>query len=139
MMLGGLKTVELRRRPVRMRSGSRLWVYSKLPSGIVELVAIVEKVLAASPRHIWKNYSSCTGLSRDEFNQYFAGIDTGYAVIFKCIHKLRPVISLSQMRTVSESFHPPQFMKRLHTDSPELQVLLKACNANLGKARRVKQ
>ena len=69
-MLGGLKTAEVRRRPLRIRPGTRVWIYSKLPRGQVEVVATVDDVVAASPRKIWELYHGRIAITSTEFRAY---------------------------------------------------------------------
>lgn len=120
-MLSGSKTVELRRRPLRIAPGTRVWVYSKLPKGHVELVATVDRIDAARPERLWDLYQGRVGISRREFFQYFEGIEIGCAVVFQEILPLRPSIELDDVRSVAKTFQPPQFFKRLNRDSPELR------------------
>jgi len=51
-MLSGAKSIELRRRPIRLPHGSRVWVYSKLPRGHVDILAIVDNVHEGKPADI---------------------------------------------------------------------------------------
>jgi len=121
-MLAGKKTVELRKRAVRVPPGSRVWVYSKIPKGVVEAVGIIEQVVCASPNQIWRQYGSETGISKAEFDEYFAGADLAYAIVFEKIEGLKPILSLERIRKKLSSFQPPQFFKRLQAKGPELSL-----------------
>jgi len=125
-MLDGSKTVELRRRPIRIKEGSKLWVYSKLPRGQIELQAEVKKVAVGNPIAIWGKYGNRTGISRKEYFAYFNGAETAYAILIDCVNKLPPILSLVQIRRKAAHFHPPQFYKRLKLNSPELKYLMSA-------------
>lgn len=119
-MLNGTKTIELRRRAIRIPKGSKVWIYSKVPVGEVCAYGIVEKVVEASPSEIWKNYGHVSGISLSEFNNYFSDRDKGCAIVFSRINKLQNNIPLSLIRDKLQSFHPPQFFKYLNEDSEEL-------------------
>lgn len=119
-MLGGQKTVELRRRVIRVASGSRVWIYSKVPRGYVEALGIVDEVVADAPCRIWRDYGDQTAISRHEFETYFNGLDIGYAIVFKRVHRLKRILSLEDIRKQVSSFQPPQFFKRLTMKNPEL-------------------
>lgn len=119
-MLAGTKTLELRRRAVRILPNSRVWIYSKVPRGHVEAIAIVEKVVQAAPAIIWQNYGERCGVSKREFEEYYRGLDVGCAILFKEINKLSTMLSLQDIRARVSSFQPPQFFKRLAAGSPEL-------------------
>src|SRR5258708_5468543 len=81
-ILAGEKTVEFRRRASAIPNGSRLWVYSKLPTGCVEAVAEVAGLLRDRPDRLWKHFSELSGASQAEFREYFAGAHGGCAIIF---------------------------------------------------------
>lgn len=119
-MLKGDKIVELRRRPVRIVSGTRVWIYSKVPRGSVEALAIVDDVVEASPRRIWEVFGHRSGICRNEFEAYFYGANLGCAILFKEVRRLKPVLSLDAIRQRLSGFQPPQFFKRLAAGSPEL-------------------
>lgn len=119
-MLAGKKSVELRRKPLNIAPGTRVWVYSKLPRGQIQALAVVDQVVADTPGEIWNSYGSESAISRNEFNTYFLDSRVGYAIIFKEVKPLAPILSLSSIREKISHFHPPQFFKRLTIDSPEL-------------------
>jgi len=119
-MLAGKKTVELRRKPLNIPPGTRVWVYSKLPRGQIQALAIVDEVVSGTPRSIWKAYGAQSAISKPEFDAYFADARAGYAVIFEEVKPLAPILSLTSIRERISHFHPPQFFKRLSTSGPEL-------------------
>jgi predicted transcriptional regulator len=122
-MLNGSKTAELRRRQLRIQPGTRVWVYSKLPRGHVELVATVEDIVAACPSRLWDLYGKRIAVSAFQFRNYLRGVDTGCAILLRDIRPLQPAVRLATLRRTSKNFHPPQFFKRL-SGSPELQRFL---------------
>ena len=120
-MLKGTKTVEVRRRPLRIRPGTRVWVYSKQPRGHVELVATADEIVAASPLKLWELYQARIAITFAEFKSYFRGVDVGCAILLRDIRRLQPALELSALRQTSGNFHPPQFFKRLIAHGPELK------------------
>ena len=119
-MLAGHKSVELRRKSLNISSGTRVWIYSKLPRGQVQALAVVDKVVTDTPKNIWKSYGAQSAISKSEFDAYFADAETGYAILFKEVRPLAPILNLSCIRKKIAQFHPPQFFKRLTHGSPEL-------------------
>ena len=119
-MLSGKKSVELRRKPLNILPGTRVWVYSKLPRGQVQVLAIVDEVVAGSPSKIWRSYGAQSAISKREFDDYFADAKTGYAIILQEVRPLAPILNLASIRKKISHFHPPQFFKRLTSGSPEL-------------------
>ena len=119
-ILSGNKSVELRRKPLNISSGTRMWIYSKLPRGQVQALAIVDEVVADSLEKIWCLYGAQSAISKSEFDAYFADAEIGYAIVFQEVRPLEPILSLSSIREKIAHFHPPQFFKRLANNSPEL-------------------
>ena len=122
-MLNGSKTAEVRRRQLRIQPGTRVWIYSKLPRGHVELVATADEVVAASPRRLWELYEERIAITSSEFRTYLRGVDVGCAILLRDIKPLQPALKLDTLRRTSKNFHPPQFFKRLVAHGPELKSL----------------
>jgi predicted transcriptional regulator len=120
-MLDGVKTAEVRRRQLRIPSGTRVWVYSKLPRGHVELVATVDEVVSAPPLRLWQLYQKRIAISSSDFKAYLRGVDIGCAILLRDITPLQPALELKILRRTSKNFHPPQFFKRLVAHGPEMK------------------
>lgn len=130
-MVRGRKTVELRRRPLKLADGCRVWVYCTLPRGSVEVLGIVRTVVAAPPSIIWRDYGGQSGVTKVEFDAYYEGADTAYAIVFSSVEKLDLTFALAEIRRHLNNFHPPQFFKRLATDGPELNLFNAALTSPL--------
>lgn len=115
-ILSGRKTVELRRRRMHVTSGTRVWIYSKVPVGSVQATALVEHVCHADPEALWAQFQHAADISRSAFNAYFAGCAKGCAVVLREISPVQPAMELAHLRTKIAGFHPPQFFKRLRKD-----------------------
>lgn len=118
-ILNGNKTVELRRRRIHVREGTRIWIYSKLPVGSIEATAIVERICLADPESIWSEFHQTVGITKAAFNEYFDGCSRGCAVVLRDVSPVNPTMELAQLRTAISGFHPPQFFKRLRRDHIE--------------------
>lgn len=125
-MVRGAKTVELRRRPLKLADGCRVWIYSTLPRGSVEALGIVRTVVAAPPSAIWRDYGRQSGITKVEFDAYYERADTAYVIVFSSVKKLDWPFALAELRRHLNSFHPPQFFKRLATGGPELKLFAAA-------------
>jgi len=119
-MLAGSKSVELRRKPLNISFGTRVWVYSKLPRGQVQALAVVDEVVADAPEKLWNSYGPQSAITKAEFDAYFVGAEIGHAIVFQEVRPLAPILNLSSIREKISHFHPPQFFKKLTEDSPEL-------------------
>jgi len=113
MILSGDKTVEIRNRPVKLQSGTRLWIYSTLPKGRLEALAVIDSVQFDTPSLIWKQYSDRIGLSWSTFRTYVNGSKQVSAILLKEVSGLVPSLTLGDLRSEIEGFNPPQFLRRL--------------------------
>lgn len=121
-IVSGQKAAELRRRAPRIQPGCRVWIYTKAPEAMISICVTVDRIVTGSPQEIWRLHKSHLGVSRDEFESYFGRTETGCAIFFKKVEDVSPGVALSEIRSKSKGFHPPQFFKRLHEGSPELKL-----------------
>jgi predicted transcriptional regulator len=122
-MLSGSKTIELRRRALRVSIGTMVWIYSTAPHAVVDAVARVETIVSGPPQNLWEAYKERTGVTKEEFDSYFLKADIGWGVILRDIQPLRTAVSLNALRRHTRLFHPPQFFMRLPYGSNTLELL----------------
>lgn len=134
-ILAGTKTVELRRRPMHVAIGARMWIYVKLPVGSVVGCANVIALHTLAPSTLWSRFGSVSGLQRQEFFSYFSGLPRAFALGLSEPVRLANPITLSKLREMSSGFHPPQFFANVASDGP----LLRALNGALPVASARKQ
>src|SRR5713101_2882063 len=108
-IFAGEKQVELRRRTMRVAPGATVWIYVKLPVGSIVGRARVEAVHASSPASLWRRFGLVSGLSREEFFEYFKGVTQGFALVLEGARRLRRSLSLEALRKATRHFQPPQF------------------------------
>lgn len=121
-ILAGEKAAELRRRAPRIQPGCRVWIYTKAPAAMISVCVTVDRVVKGAPRDIWRTHQADLGVTYDEFEAYFADTEMGCAIFFREVEGVSPGVALSEIRSRSKGFHPPQFFKRLEEDSPELKL-----------------
>jgi predicted transcriptional regulator len=122
-MLSGSKTIELRRRALRVSIGTMVWIYSTAPHALVDAVARVETIVSGPPRNLWETYKERTGVTREEFDNYFLKTNIGWGVILRDIQPLRAAVTLTALRRHTRMFHPPQFFMRLQEGCNTLELL----------------
>lgn len=123
MILSGDKSVEIRSRHVKLQAGTRLWIYSTLPKGCLEAVAVVESIEFDDPSMIWKHYSDRIGLSLSTFRSYVNGSQQVSAIFLRNVSRLMPSLTLCELRSETERFNPPQFFKRIKPTSKFFTLL----------------
>ena len=117
-ILDGVKKVEIRSRRVNLFKGTRLWIYSTLPKGCLEAVAVVESVEINSPAIIWQRHWEKIGISNRSFRSYVNGSKSISAIFLNQVKELNPSISLDFLRSKIQGFQPPQFMKHIDRSNP---------------------
>lgn len=122
-ILDGSKTVELRRRPVRVQPGTRMWIYITKPVAGVSAYAVIGAMHELQVTELWRRYGRDARITRSAFREYFQGRKKGYALVIGKVVLLTRTVALGSLRRRLGGFNPPQFFKKLTSESPELQVL----------------
>ena len=116
-ILGGSKTVELRRRPVAAGAGTRVVLYSSAPTMAIVGTAQLRTVDIAPPEQAWKRYRARLGLTKEEFDEYLEGADQAYLLQLTAISELDEPLHLHQLRK-SGGFQPPQSFRYVAAHDP---------------------
>jgi predicted transcriptional regulator len=110
----GIKTVELRKRRLKVDAGTRVWIYATAPIAAIRGYANLVRIEVGSPFQIWKVLGSKTGISKDEFESYFEACDVAYGLVLDDVMKMKTALPLAGVRRAVNSFHPPQFYFHLN-------------------------
>lgn len=103
----GTKTIEVRRRVPSVRPGDQVVIYSTAPVGAITARCTVKAVESLPPSVLWRRYSSAVGVTRERFDDYFAGKASATALHLSDVHPLRRAVPLQELRR-SGPFQPPQ-------------------------------
>lgn len=122
-ILAGTKHVELRRRTMKVKAGTVVWIYVKLPVGRVVGCARVSAAHSLAPSTLWRKFADVCGITRREFFDYFNGLSTGFALGLRDPQRLAGALTLTELREASAGFQPPQFFIRLSADSPLVHAM----------------
>jgi predicted transcriptional regulator len=121
-LLDGSKTAEIRRRPVRIASGSVGLVYASSPARALIGAVVVGAVDVATPEQLWRRHGPATALERDEYDAYLAGRPIACALIISATTRFRERVELEELRERERSFVAPQSYR--FVDEGELRALL---------------
>jgi predicted transcriptional regulator len=108
-IISGSKSIEIRRRPLRIPSGTRLWIYSTKPDACVIAVTQIRKVETGSPVDLWPRIADKVGVTEEGFMAYTSGLTNVTALFLGGAERLNPALDLAKIRGIFPSFHPPQF------------------------------
>jgi predicted transcriptional regulator len=106
-ILSGLKTVELRRRFPKPAARSTALIYSTSPTQAIVGRAIIEAVSQLSLRTLWRRFAPAAAVTREEFDNYFAGVEFGCALHLTDVYAFEAPIHLTDLTRRFE-FSPPQ-------------------------------
>jgi predicted transcriptional regulator len=110
----GEKSVELRRKlPKDIKKGSLVLVYISSPKKMIYGAFTVKKIIDAPLNALWKKVSSKSCISKDEFAEYFSGVNNGYGIFIDDYWTFQKPISFEAIKTHDESFNIPQSFRYL--------------------------
>lgn len=116
-IFAGEKTVELRRRRVRISKGACIWLYASTPSKALLGRAWVEAVSTGSPREQWRRFGRSVALGEGEYLGRFSECDVVCAIQLCRMERFRRPLPLGDIRLVIPAFHPPQSYYRVRAGS----------------------
>ena len=108
MILGGSKTVELRRIRPAVEEGDRVLLYASSP--VRELIGscTVAGVDVGTANELWKSHGAHSGVSRAEFDRYFEGASRAVGISLREPRRVRRPRTLAELRKRLPGFSPPQ-------------------------------
>lgn len=120
----GAKLVEFRRRfSSRARAANALF-YVTSPVREFRLSASIADVIQDAPASLWDRFGAFAGCEKSEFDSYFEGTDSGYALALTHVQQLSRPVSYNAPELRAANFHPPQsFAIHGHTD-PLIQAVV---------------
>lgn len=118
-ILNGAKKVELRRRPPRSHPPIAV-IYGSGSARSVLGTAQIAAIHTGSPLDIWRRFGSAAGVTRQEFDAYFAGCDNASALELTDIAPATKPFSLESLRALG--LEPPQSWR--YIDAEQLNDIL---------------
>lgn len=108
MIFAGAKTAELRRVRPSIKVGDLVLIYVSAPVMELQGAFKVSGTVSGSLASIWKKYGTQTGVTRDEFDDYFDGKKLAHAILIEDAWKLPKPVRLESLRKEKQGFRPPQ-------------------------------
>ncbi len=115
-ILEGSKTVELRRRFTGgVRPGALALIYSTSPTSALTGTARIKEVQKLPIPDLWQKHRAAACLKKQEFENYFAGLKLGYAIVLNSAKPLPRPVGLVELRQ-RFGFEPPQSYQYISAD-----------------------
>jgi predicted transcriptional regulator len=119
-IFAGTKKVELRRRAPRIAKGDEVLVYSTIPTAAVIGTFTVENVTETRLESLWRRTRATAAVTREQFDSYFDGLETGFGIWVSHVRPFELPISLWSLRNLWPGFHPPQGFRYLTPQEVEM-------------------
>ena len=106
----GEKTIELRKSaPKKVSKGSYMLIYVTAPVKELWGICKIENIIKDNPELLWENFGEKTGISKQEFNNYYEDYTNAFGIELKEIKNLLDrSIDLDCLKTMIPGFMPPQ-------------------------------
>lgn len=109
-ILKGEKTIELRKcAPKKVGKDGYVLIYVTAP--VKELWGIykIEEIFKENPETLWENFGDKTGITKQEFNDYYKENKTAFGIQLQEVKNLfKHSIKLDSLKTLIPNFMPPQ-------------------------------
>lgn len=112
-MRTGSKRAELRRRMLKLDSGTIVWVYETSPINSISGYFQVSSVIRVKKESAWADYQKIISVTRSEFEAYVGDLEWVVLVLFDDFYSLSDPLHLCDLKELSKEFHPPQFYAML--------------------------
>ena len=104
-ILDGTKKYEFRKQIFRNNSKKTVYIYASSPTKKIVACFCPGEIIEGHPDYLWEQFWDVSGLSEEEFFEYFSGKENGYAIR---IDDLEQFIEPMDPHKMFERFVPPQ-------------------------------
>lgn len=133
-LLKGTKTVEVRRRAVRLDAGAVCLLYASSPTRALTGALTLAGIDHGTPDELWRRHGPRTALTRDEYDDYLDGRSTACALVVAAYLAFHTPVPLAELRRRNDAFVPPQSYR--FVNDGELRALLNGEAAELSTLTR---
>jgi predicted transcriptional regulator len=107
-IFNGSKKVELRRVKPKLSKSDTVLIYVSSPVKALMGGFEVDEVIEGAPDDIWCQVKEIAGITKDEFQKYFAGTNKAFAIMISKTWDLETPLDLLELKSKWLNFHPPQ-------------------------------
>jgi len=103
-ILEGNKRYEFRKTSFRHRELNMVYIYSSSPVKRIVGAFTIKKLIEKHPEQLWNECKEFSGISEEEFFNYFRGRDRGFAIEIGTVEVFDPI----NPKELFPDFVPPQ-------------------------------
>jgi predicted transcriptional regulator len=111
-IMAGTKLAEIRRQRPGVDPGTLMIIYATVPVAAIIGTARILDIQHGTPADVWSSHRDQVGVSRQEFDEYFSGTASAYALVLTDPQRLACPLTLDNMRSAA-NFHPPRSYRYL--------------------------
>lgn len=108
LFFSGRKRAELRRVRPNVKKGDLVLLYVSSPTKALMGAFQVKEVIQGTPLYLWRKTGNHSGITKAEFEAYYSGLSSGFAIVASRVWKLERPIRLSRLKQRWVRFTPPQ-------------------------------
>jgi predicted transcriptional regulator len=102
------KTVELRRVCPKIEGNDIVILYVTAPVKALVGAFKVDRIIRKAPKDLWEVVSDGAAVTREEYDEYYAGKTLAVAIFFTEVWKLPKPVGLHELQKKLPRFHPPR-------------------------------
>lgn len=106
-IISGVKTIELRKRPIGIELGDLILLYETVPDSVIRGGFIADKTVSLPPSQMWEQHHRIMGVEDDFYDAYFENCKLAYGTLV-CQSFSFPPLSSKELRTLCPDFITPQ-------------------------------
>ncbi|MEH1904077.1 MAG: hypothetical protein V7L04_22365 [Nostoc sp.] len=106
-IIAGIKTIELRKRPIGMELGDLVLLYETAPDSVIRGGFIADKTISLPVTKMWEKYHSVMGVEKEFYDSYFDNCEFAYGT-FIYRNFTFPELTLNKIYKLCSGFTPPQ-------------------------------
>lgn len=104
-ILDGTKHYEFRKQIFKTETAKTVFIYSSSPQKKIVACFRVGRIIEGHPEFLWEQFWDVSGISEQEFFEYFSDRDTGYAIRIDDLERFPEPVD---PHTMFEQFVAPQ-------------------------------
>lgn len=106
-IVSGLKTIELRKRPIGMELGELILLYETAPDSVIRGGFIADTTVCLPVSQMWSKYNSIMGVEKEFYDNYFHNYEFAYGTLIYQSFPFPPLY-FEQINQLCPGFLPPQ-------------------------------
>jgi len=106
-IISGVKTIELRKRPLGMELGDLILLYETVPDSVIRGGFIAGKTISLPVSEMWDQYNLVMGVEKEFYDSYFENCAVAYGTLVSQSFSFNS-LTLDEIKNLCSGFVPPQ-------------------------------